>query len=331
MVEIGYAVAQEQYSPTELLQNAVRAEQAGFDSIWTSDHFHPWVHSNSQCGFAWVWIASAAERTTRVRIGTAITCPILRYNPAIVAQAFATLGSLYPDRIVLGLGTGEALNEMPVGCDWPPFKERAERIEEAIRVISALWTRERVTFKGKYYSLRKATLYTRPKKRVSMYVAGDARTLAKIAGKYADGFITSGGLPEESYVDVLFPALEEGAQSAGRNLTQIKKVAQVFASYADTFEKALASARYWAPVLLPKIWWKYPIYDPVEIEACGNEVGNERLAKKWCISTRAEDHVRNLERLIKIGFDQVYITSTSPNESQTIDFYQTEVLPRLKH
>ena len=165
MVKIGYAAHLEQYTPRQLLEDAVRAEREGFDSIWAADHFHPWVHKNAQSGFAWVWLASAAERTRNVRLGTAVTCPILRYNPAIVAQAFATLGSMYPGRIALGLGTGEPLNEMPVGFEWPPFAERAERVEEAIKVINRLWTSERVTFNGKYYSLRKATLYTKPEKK----------------------------------------------------------------------------------------------------------------------------------------------------------------------
>jgi coenzyme F420-dependent glucose-6-phosphate dehydrogenase len=330
MVQIGYAAHHEQYAPLELLENAARAEQAGFDSIWASDHFHPWIHSHGQNGFAWVWMASAAERTKRVRIGTAVTCPILRYNPAIVAQAFATLGSMYPGRIALGLGTGEPLNEMPVGCEWPSFKERAERIEEAIQVISELWTSERVTFRGKYYSLLKATLYTRPEKKVSMYVAGIGSRLALIAGKYADGFITSGTIPMERYSSILFPALEKGARLADRDPASLRKVVEVFVSYAETFDKALASARSWAAVLLP-IWWKYPIYDPIEIEACGDQVGNEQLARMWCISDSAEDHIRNLERFVKAGFDEIYISSTSPDEKEAIDFYGKNVLPYLEH
>jgi coenzyme F420-dependent glucose-6-phosphate dehydrogenase len=326
MVEIGYAAHTEQYPPSQLLENAVRAEQAGFKSIWTADHFHPFFHSNSQCGFAWVWMASAAERTRKVRIGTAVTCPILRYNPGIVAQAFATLGSMYPGRIVLGLGTGEALNEMPLGLEWPSFNGRVARMQEAVEIINALWTSERVTYSGRYYSLRKANLYTKPERKVPMYVAGVGSTMAELAGKYADGFITSGGSPAEHYRDVLFPALEKGARSAGRDPTKLRKVAETFVSYADTSEKALAAARLWAPVLLPTIWWKYPIYDPVEMEACGNQVGNEQIAKQWCISSQAEDHIRNLERLMKIGFDEIYVSSISPSEQEMIDFYEKNIL-----
>jgi len=330
MVKIGYAAHLEQYTPLQLLENAVRAELAGFDSIWAADHFHPWVHRNGQSGFAWVWVASAAERTRNVRIGTAVTAPILRYNPAIVAQAFATLGSMYPGRITLGLGTGEPLNEMPVGFEWPPFEERAQRVEEAIKIINSLWTSERVTFKGKYYSLRKATLYTKPETKVAMYVAGNGARLALIAGRYADGFITSGTIEREHVAKVLFPALEKGARMAGRDPANLKKVVEVFVSYADKFDKALASARYWAPVLLP-IWWKYPIYDPVEIEACGEEVGNEQLVKAWCISSSTEDHIKNLERFVKAGFDEIYVSSASPDQKEFIDVYGKMVLPHVKH
>jgi coenzyme F420-dependent glucose-6-phosphate dehydrogenase len=330
MFKIGYCAHHEQYPPTALLEYAVLAEQSGFDTIWTADHFHPWVHSRGQCGFAWVWIAAAAERTKKVEIGTGVTCPTLRYNPAIVSQAFATLGVMYPNRIFIGLGTGEALNEMPVGCKWPHFKERADRLEEAIKIMKMLWTRDVVTFKGKYYTLRKATLYTRPKTPIRMIVAASGPTVAEIAGRYADGFLTSGTFPPEQYHQVLFPALEKGAHSVGRNPEKIEKIAEVFVSYGEDYDKALASARFWAPTILPAIWWKYPIYDPSEIEACGKLVGDDQLKKVWCISICPDDHIKHIERLIKLGFNHVYITGSNPDEKKFFEVYQKKVIPYLR-
>jgi len=329
MVKIGWDAHHEQYTPTELLEYAVLAEKAGFDSIWTADHFHPWT-SKAPCNFAWVWIASAAERTKKVSIGTGVTCPILRYNPAIVAQAFATLGCMYPDRIFLGVGTGEPLNEMPVGCDWPPFRERSRMLEEAVRVIKALWSQECVSFKGKYYSLRKATLYTKPKKPPPLYVAANGPTVTRIAGKYADGFVTNGNSPPEHYHNVLFPALEEGARSAGRNPETIEKVAELFMCYGEDYDKTLASARFWAPVALPNIWYKYPIYDPAEMEACGDLVGDEQIARLFCVTTEPEDLIKRIEQCSKLGFDHVYITGSNPDERKTFEVYQKKVLPYFK-
>jgi coenzyme F420-dependent glucose-6-phosphate dehydrogenase len=196
LLKIGYLAPMEQYQPLPMLQYTMAAEKAGFDSIWVSDHFHPWFHNNAAGGFAWVWMAAAAERTNSVEIGTAVTCPILRYNPAIVAQAFATLACMYPNRIFLGLGTGEAMNEVPVGCEWPKFAERVERLEESIRIMKLLWNENFVTFNGKYYKLRKANLYTKPKSPPPIFVASTGARVAEIAGRHADGLLTV-PLPKE--------------------------------------------------------------------------------------------------------------------------------------
>ena len=328
MMKIGYACEHEQYQPGLLLDFAVEAEKAGFDSIWTSDHFHPWAHNNTAGGFAWVWMTAAAERTKHVEIGTAVTCPILRYNPAIIAQAFATMRALYPNRIFIGLGTGEALNEMPVGYSWPSFKERAERFEEAIQVMKLLWSREIVDFKGKYFKLRKANLYTKPTSPPPIYVAASGKTVARIAGRYADGLLTLRA-PEEHYRDVLFPALEEGAKSAGRDSSKIIKAIEIPVSYDEDYEKALEASRCWGGSLLP-VMFTQKIYDTREVEACGRLVGDKQLAENRLIATNPEDHIKYLEKFLKIGFQHIYIQSSSPDEIKTIRMYKEEVLPYLR-
>ena len=306
----------------------MEAEKAGFDSIWTSDHFHPWAHTNAACGFAWVWMAALAERTKRVEIGTAVTCPILRYNPAIVAQAFATLRAMYPDRIFIGLGTGEAMNEVPVGHRWPPFRERAERLEEAIKVMKLLWSGSFVNFRGKYYRLRKANLYTKPTTPPPIFVAASGPTTAEIAGRLADGLLVVIH-PEQRYRDVLFPALERGAKSAGRDPKKIVKALEVWVAYDEDYEKALRKARFWAATLLPAMF-KFEVIDPREIEEHGWFVGDKQLSQYWLIGTKPEDHIKHLEKYIKMGFDHIHIQSSSPDEIRTVKMYGKQVLPYIR-
>lgn len=310
-----------------LLDFAVEADKAGFDSIWTSDHFHPWAHNNASAGFAWVWMAAAAERTKTVELGTAVTCPILRYNPAIVAQAFATLRSLYPERIFIGLGTGEALNEMPVGCPWPSFRERVERLEEAIQIMRMLWSKELVSFKGKYYRLRKANLYTKPTSLPPIFVAASGKTTARLAGKYADGLLTLLA-SEEHYRNVVFPAMEEGAKSVGRDPGELIKAIEIAVSYDKDYDKAIEASRYWSGSLLP-IMLTQQIYDTREVEACGRLVGDKQIAENRLIGTNPEEHIKHLEKFLKLGFQHIYIQSSSPDEIETIRMYSKHVLPYL--
>jgi len=327
MLKIGYACEHEQYQPRLLVDFAVEADKAGFDSIWTSDHFHPWQHTDASCGFAWVWMAAVGERTKRVEIGTAVTCPILRYNPAIVAQAFATMRALYPDRIFIGLGTGEALNEVPVGCSWPPFKERAERLEEAIHIMKLLWSGELVNFKGKYFRLRKATLYTKPPSPPPIFVAASGKTSARLAGREGDGLLTLLA-PESHFKDVVFPALEEGARSAGRDPSTLVKAIEIAVAYDEEYDNALETARYWRGALMP-VMFTHKIYDTREVEAMGLLVGDKQVAENRLIGTTPEDHIKHLEKFLKMGFNHIYIQSSSPDEIKVIRMYSKHVLPYL--
>jgi len=330
MLKIGYGPQHEQYQPLPLLDYAVEAERAGFDSIWTSDHFHPWAHTNAASAFAWVWMAALAERTKRVEIGTSVTCPILRYNPAIVAQAFATLRAMYPDRIFLGLGTGEAMNEVPVGYQWPPFKERAERLEEAINVMKLLWSGSFVDYEGKYFKLCKANLYTKPSSPPAIFVAASGPTVAEIAGKHADGFLTTNRIADQpQYRSILLPALDRGAKSAGRDPGEIIKALEIGMAYDEDYEKALRAARFWAGTLLPASF-KYGTADPREIEEHGLTVGDKEIAQAWSVGTKPEDYIKQLERYVKMGFQHVYVVSSSPDQIKALKMYGRHVLPYIR-
>jgi coenzyme F420-dependent glucose-6-phosphate dehydrogenase len=278
-------------------------------------------------------MAALAERTKRVEIGTAVTCPIIRYHPAIVAQAFATLRNMYPNRIFIGLGTGEALNEALFGNPWPPFKERAERLEEAIKIMKLLWSGNFVSFKGKYYKLRKANLYTKPSSPVPIYVAAFGPTVTEIAGRYADGYITTisttAAAAETHFRDVLLPALEKGAKSSGRNPDEIIKAYELHLSYDEDYDKALKAARFWAGASLPAMF-KYAVTDPREVEEHGNMVGNEQIAEAWAVGTNSEYYIKQLEKYIKMGFQHLYFVSGSPDEIKTIRMYGKDVIPYIK-
>lgn len=328
MVAIRYFAGLEQLAPSFLLDMAVLAEQAGFDGIACSDHFHPWAHTNAQAGFAWAWVASAAERTKRMNVGTAVTSPLFRYHPGIVAQAFATLGEMYPGRIFVTLGTGEALNECPLGYPWPSRRERIERLEEAITIIKRLWTEQFVTFKGKYYTLRKANLYTKPKRPVKLYVAAQDTAVVELAGKCTDGLDTMFGSVEHCK-NVILPAFEKGARAAGRNPDQLQKVIHFMVSYHEDYDAALARCHIFGGVTLP-VFFKYKVYDPREIELHGRKVAKEELAKTWIISTNPEEHLKRIEEYVKIGFTDVEVHNISPDERTFIKVYGEKVLPYLK-
>jgi len=326
--KFGFYAAHEQYNPTELLDFAVKAEKNGFDTIWSSDHFHPWAHTNANSGFAWIWLASAAEKTTKVSLGS-VTPPLLRYHPGIVAQAFATLNFIHPNRIFLCLATGEAMNEVPLGLPWPPFKERLERLEESIIIIKRLWRESFVDFEGKYYRLRKANLYTKPKTRIPLYVAGNGSSTAYVAGKYADGLLTSGRVFEEKFKSELLPALERGARDSGRNPECIKKIVHIITSYDEDFNKAVESCKFWNATMLPSIF-SAEVYDPREIELKARLIKNEDIIKKRFIVTSEEDAIRGIERYIKFGVTEVEFLSTSPDQDKFIKFFGKKVLPYFR-
>ena len=172
MVRFGYKASAEQFAPAELLRFAVVAEEVGFDSVFVSDHLQPWRHDGGHAPAALPWLGALGARTDHVTIGTSVLTPTFRYHPAVVAQAFATLGCLYPGRVVLGIGSGESMNEAPLGVDWPESKERFARFKEAIEVIELLWSQDRVDYDGTYYQVRKATIYDRPEPHVPLYIAG---------------------------------------------------------------------------------------------------------------------------------------------------------------
>ncbi len=324
-VKIGYWAPQERYEPYQLLENTVLAEKHGFETVVTSDHFHPWFHTKASSGFAWVWMAAVAERTRKMEIGTGVTAPTMRYHPAIVAQAFATLGSMYPGRIILGVGTGEAMNEMPLGFGWPKFKERLDRLKEAIEVIRALWSGDFISYEGTFYRLRNAKIYALQKKPIPIFVGAGGPKSAELAGRLADGLLTV-VLSPEYYRQTIVPAFEKGARLAGKDPDEMEKMVELKLSFDEDYEKAEESCRCWMASEVPNVI-SLPISDPRELEKLGKKEGDIRA---WHIATNPEDHIKVIEDHIKLGFNRIQLNSSSPDEKKFITRYGKEVLPYLK-
>jgi len=244
----GYKASAEQFAPRELLDYAVLAEEVGFDSVFISDHLQPWMHDGGHAPAALPWLGALGERTERILIGTSVLTPTFRYHPGVVAQAFATLGSLYPGRVILGVGTGEALNEATLGFDWPPPPERFQRLKESIALIRKLWSQERVTFDGTFYRTDNATIYDRPETPVPIYIGAAGPAATRLAGRIAEGFITTSGKKQELYTETLLPALAEGLEGAGRSSDDMDTLMEVKVSYHPDRATALENTRFWAPL-----------------------------------------------------------------------------------
>src|ERR1700739_3182623 len=210
LLKIGYKASAEQFGPRELLEFSVLAEEVGFDSVFVSDHFQPWKHTDGHAPNSLAWLGALGASTKRVVMGTSVATPTFRYQPSIVAQAFGTLGSMFPGRVVLGVGTGESLNEVPSsGITWPGAKERRDRLREAIRLINTLWTQDRGGFEGQFYRTESATIYDKPKDKVAIWVAASGPLAAAMAGQVAEGFICTSGKNPQLYID-LTDKLREG-------------------------------------------------------------------------------------------------------------------------
>jgi coenzyme F420-dependent glucose-6-phosphate dehydrogenase len=330
MLKLGYKASAEQFPPRQLLDFAVHAEAVGFDSIMVSDHFQPWRHTGGHAPFSFAWLGALGERTTRATLGTSVVTPTFRYHPAIVAQAIGTLGSLYPGRVILGVGTGEALNEVPAtGMPWPPFKERLGRLAEAIELIRRLAREDRVSVEGKYYRTERATIYDRPDVPVPIYVAASGPTAARLAGRLGDGFICTSGKAPELYTETLLPALGEGLAKAGRAPDSIERMIEMKVSFDSDPERALQDTRHWAALALAPDE-KTGVEDPVEIEKLADALPIERAASRWIVSSDPDEHVARLAETIDLGFTHLVFHAPGPDQRRFLDLYAAQVLPRLR-
>ena len=330
MLKIGYKASAEQFGPRDLLEFSVLAEEQGFDSVWISDHFQPWKHNDGHAPFSLAWLAALGERTSRVTIGTSVATPTFRYHPAIVAQALGTIGALNPGRVVLGVGTGESMNEVPAtGMKWPNYKERFRRLRESIELMQRLWTEERVTFEGEYYRTENATIYDRPDDPVPIYLAASGPTAARLAGRVAQGFICTSGKAPELYKETLLPNLDEGLHKAGRGRDEVEFMIEMKVSFDTDRDRAMEDTRHWAALALSPEE-KTGIEDPVEIEKRAAALPLERAASRWIVSSDPEEQVERIAPYVEMGFRHLVFHGPGPDQDRFIRLYAEHVIPRLR-
>lgn len=329
-LKLGYKASAEQFGPRQLLDFAVEAEECGFDSVWVSDHFQPWRYTNGHAPFALSWLGAVGERTRRVILGTSVLAPTFRYQPAVVAQAFGTLGVLNPGRMILGVGSGESLNEMAVtGGIWPPAKERLARLREAVDLIKLLLADDVVTYEGQYYRTRNAKIYDKPDQPIPIYISAGGPVAAKYAGRVGDGFICTSGKGDALYRDQLLPAVEKGAEEAGRDPATIERTIEVKVSFDTDRERALADTRIWAALAL-SAEDKVDIDDPREMERMAATVADQ-AHRRWLVSSDPEEHVEQIRPYIEYGFTHLIFHAPGDDQSRFLQLYSKEILPRIRH
>lgn len=329
-MRFGYKASAEQFGPNALLDFTIEAEQAGFDSAFISDHFQPWKHTDGHAPFAPAWMAAALARTEKIILGTSVLTPTFRLHPAVVAHAFGTLGAMFPERVILGVGTGESLNEVPcTGMVWPELKERSARLREAITLIRKLWSEERVSFEGEFYRTQNATIYDLPEKMVPIYVAGAGPLNAKYAGRVGDGFICTSGKGAELYVDTLLPNVAAGRAESERAGLPFERMIEVKVSFDPDPERALNNTRAWAALsLTPEE--KHSVEDPAEMERLAEQLPIERIARRWIVSSDPDEHVAAIKTYMDYGFDHLVFHAPGEDQSRFISLYAKEILPRLR-
>ncbi len=327
-MRFGYKASAEQFGPRELLEFAVLAERVGFDTIAVSDHFQPWRHNTGHAPNALVWLGALGQVTEQATMVTSVLTPTLRYNPSIIAQAFGTLGVLNPGRVILGVGTGESMNETPATMmDWPGPKERRMRLAEAIELVRQLWSEERVTFEGEYYRTRHATVYDRPDNQVPIYVAASGPLAAKLAGRTGDGFICTSGKPSELYEELL-GKLREGAEGAGRDPEAIDRMIEIKVSYDRDAELARTNCHWWAALALSGEE-KSGVEDPLELERLA-DANLDRAHTRFIVTNDPDECAERIRPYVDLGFTRLVFHGPGADQRRFLEQFSEDVLPLLR-
>jgi G6PDH family F420-dependent oxidoreductase len=316
-MRIGYFLSCEEYTPAELLEQAKAAERAGFEALWISDHYHPWLDEQGQASFVWSMIG-ALSQACRLPVTTAVTCPTMRIHPAIIAQAAATSAVMHEGRFTLGVGTGEALNEHILGDHWPPADQRLAMLDEAVAVIRELWTGKMVEHQGEYFVVENARIYTLPDEPPKVYMSGFGKKSADLAARIGDGFICT--MPD---ADLVRRFRDNGG---GDKPAQ----AGFKACYASTEEEALRIAHEkWRSEGIPgELLQLLPT--PRHFEQASKLVTPEMLKESYAAGPDPERQLAMIEQFAKAGYDEVYVASIGPHYRELCDMYAREVLPRLR-
>jgi coenzyme F420-dependent glucose-6-phosphate dehydrogenase len=315
-MQVGYALSSEEHSPSDLVANAVAAEQAGVPFALISDHFHPWIDAQGQSPFVWSVLGAIAARTTDLVVGTGVTCPLIRIHPAVVAQAAATTASLFEGRFFLGVGTGENLNEHIVGERWPPTELRREMLSEAIGLMRKLWTGELVTHRGTHFTVEGARIYSLPEEPLDVLVAAGGPEAAKLAAQAGDGVISTA--PDGDLLAAFEAAGGEGP-----------RYGQVTVCWAESEEEGRATALEWWPNagLRGPLGQELPL--PSHFEQAAVMVSEDDISEAIVCGPDPEAHLAKIAAFGEAGFDHVYIHQVGPDQQGFLRFYEHTLLPAL--
>jgi len=315
MVEIGYALTSELHNANEMVRHAQQAEDAGFMFAMISDHFHPFFTCHGESPFVWSVIGALAQATHHLRVGSGVTCPLIRYHPAIIAQAAATCETMMPGRFFLGVGTGANLNEHILGDAWPAPAVRVEMLAEAIELIRLLWRGKQQNYRGKYYTLDQARLYSLPEKPPPLVVAASGQVMARLAARMGDGLV--GLSPDRSLVDTYL------ASSFDKNRP---RYAQMTVCWAKNAAEARQTALNWWPLgLIPgQVIPELPI--PAHYDALRAQFCEEDITRAVVCGPDPALHQAKLDEFINAGFTHIYIHQVGPDQAGFFDFYQKHFL-----
>jgi coenzyme F420-dependent glucose-6-phosphate dehydrogenase len=323
-MKFAWLCSHEAYQPEELVEQAVAAEEAGFDVVLGSDHFHPWVDDTSAAGFVWSWLGAVAARTDTVQLGTAVTCPLFHYHPALVAQMAATTDRLSGGRLLLGVGTGEAINERPLGFEFPGYAERQGRMQEALEIIHRLFAGEKLTFHGDYYTAETAKLYSPPVSQLPVLMAAGGPKSATFAGHYADGLITSVKQPEETVAKVIEPYRQAAAERGGSQMVLATRWTVLAGSPDDAWQALRPMRGLRAPGRLEAA-------DPAELRYRADEMDRSEVLGSYMVVPDAAGLVGAYKPLVTdVGADIVSIQVNSEDPMAAIKMIGKEVLPQLR-
>jgi TAT-translocated FGD2 family F420-dependent dehydrogenase len=316
---VGFVLSHEQFPTAQLVEQAQAAEQAGFRYLWASDHIQPWQDNEGHSMFPWITLALVGQHTTRLPFGSGVTCPIYRYHPATVAQAFASLAVLYPGRVFLGVGTGERLNEQAATDQWGAYRERHDRLIEAIQLIRQLWSGQRTSFQGRYFQTDQLKIYDLPSAPPPIFVAAGGPKSAHLAGQYGDGWITEAGSIKDQK---LLTAFNQGARQSGRDPATLGKRAEMFAVVGDQAE-INRSAELWRFT-----GGAVDQANPVAIQQAAQANPLDKVIKGWTTGTDPGTHITAVQAVLDTGATP-FMHFAQQDPIVAVDFYRGKVLPHL--
>jgi coenzyme F420-dependent glucose-6-phosphate dehydrogenase len=318
MYALGYALSSEEHAPHDLVRYARQAEERGFAFALISDHYHPWIDQQGHSPFVWSVIGGIAQVTQRLTLGTGVTCPTMRIHPAIIAQAASTSAALMPGRFFLGVGTGENLNEHILGDRWPAHDMREAMLEEAVEIIRTLWQGDTLTYRGEYYTVENARIYTLPEQLPPILMAASGPRAAECAGRIADGLITT--TPDAELLKQFEAAGGNGKSSYG----------QLTVCWAQDEASARRIAyKYW-PTAAVRGELTQELPTPTHFEQAAKMVREADVAEAIICGPDPERHIAGVKEFIDAGYHHVYVHQVGPDQEGFFRFYEQEVLPKLR-